>query len=184
MAVIAIFILTASCQEDNGSVRVKCDSQIAAALANVSIDSVRLYIDDLVALHTRHTLSSQTNPSRGIGAAVAYLTNRCEHWADAATQIRPRPIVQPVKYVVGANGGRYDRIIEVPELMVTLPGTKAEREILLIAHIDTRVLDVMDSTTFAPGADDDGSGLACLFVSGEEQGLDGSRYFATVARDE
>jgi hypothetical protein len=87
--------------------------------------------------------------------------------------------------------------------MVTLPGTRAEREILLVAHIDTRVLDVMDSTAFAPGADDDGSGLACLletvrilsrvpleqtvkclFVSGEEQGLDGSRHFAARAREE
>lgn len=45
---------------------------------------------------------------------------------------------------------------------LSVPGTKAEREILLIAHIDTRVRDVMDSTTVAPGTDDDGSGLACL----------------------
>lgn len=87
--------------------------------------------------------------------------------------------------------------------MVTLPGTKADREILLSAHIDTRVADVMDSTAFAPGANDDGSGLACLlevvrilsgvpleqtvrclFVSGEEQGLDGSRYMAARAKAE
>ena len=104
---------------------------------------------------------------------------------------------------MGENGGRYDRIVDVPELMVTLPGPRAEREILLVAHIDTRVLDVMDSTSFAPGADDDGSGVACLletvrilskvpleqtvkclFVSGEEQGLDGSRHFAVRAREE
>ncbi|MBP5635100.1 MAG: M20/M25/M40 family metallo-hydrolase, partial [Bacteroidales bacterium] len=116
---------------------------------------------------------------------------------------RPRPRVDTVRYPVGRNGGRYDRVTEVPELMVTLPGTKAEREILLVAHIDTRVRDVMDSTTFAPGADDNGSGLACLleavrilsgipleqtvrclFVSGEEQGLDGSRHFADLAKQE
>ena len=34
-----------------------------------------------------------------------------------------------------------------------LPGTKADREIILMAHIDTRVIKVMDSTSFAPGAD-------------------------------
>ena len=34
-----------------------------------------------------------------------------------------------------------------------LPGTKADREIILMAHIDTRVIEVMDSTSFAPGAD-------------------------------
>ena len=179
------------------------DPKIAAAVAEVSIDSVRLYIDELVALHTRHTLSSQTDPEKGLGAAVEYLAGRCERWAEKAGSSRPRPIVERVHYTVGENGGRYDRVVQVPELMVTLPGTKAEREILLIAHIDTRVLDVMDSTAFAPGADDDGSGLACLletirilspialeqtvkclFVSGEEQGLDGSRHFAVRAREE
>jgi len=178
------------------------DPTIAAAVAAVDIDSVKVYIDELVALHTRHTLSAQTDPEKGLGAAVAYLAGRCARWAQKAAG-RPRPRVETVYYTVGENGGRYDRVVQVPELMVTLPGTKAEREILLVAHIDTRVLDVMDSTAFAPGADDDGSGLACLletvrilsevpleqtvkclFVSGEEQGLDGSRHFATIAKAE
>ena len=196
----ALALLAASCKP---APPAPGDPQIAAAVAAVSIDSVRLYIDELVALHTRHTLSSQTDPARGLGAAVTYLADRCERWAQTAAPGRPRPLVERVSYPVGGNGGRYDRVLEVPELMVTLPGTRAEREILLLAHIDTRVLDVMDSTAFAPGADDDGSGLACLletvrilsgipleqtvkclFVSGEEQGLDGSRHFAARARAE
>ena len=195
----AVMFLIVSCQ----SKAVQRDPQIAKAVADVSADSVRQYIDELVTLHTRHTLSSQTDPEQGLGAAVAYLERRCRKWTEGAGSLRPRPIIQRVYYTVGENGGRYDRITRVPELMVTLPGTKAEREILLVAHIDTRVLDVMDSTAFAPGADDDGSGLACLletvrilsripleqtvkclFVSGEEQGLDGSKYFASLAREE
>ena len=198
--VVAVVLLAAACGK---KAPVQGDPKIAAAVAEVSIDSVRLYIDELVALHTRHTLSSQTDPEKGLGAAVDYLAKRCERWAHKAGSARPRPIVERVYYTVGENGGRYDRVVQVPELMVTLPGTKAEREILLVAHIDTRVLDVMDSTTFAPGADDDGSGLACLletvrilspialeqtvkclFVSGEEQGLDGSRHFAVRAKEE
>ena len=179
------------------------DPAIAAAVAEVNVDSVQAYINELVGLHTRHTLSTQADPQKGLGAAVEYLAGRCERWAQKAVPGRPKPLVERVFYTVGENGGRYDRIVDVPELMVTLPGTRAEREILLVAHIDTRVLDVMDSTAFAPGADDDGSGLACLletvrilsqipleqtvkclFVSGEEQGLDGSRHFATVAKAE
>ena len=192
-------MLLASCRATPAA----ADPIIAAAVADVNMDSVKLYINELVALHTRHTLSSQTDPEKGIGAAVSYLAGRCEHWAQNAAEGRPRPLVERVFYTVGENGGRYDRVVQVPELMVTLPGTKAEREILLLAHIDTRVLNVMDSTQFAPGADDDGSGLACLletvrilsripleqtvkclFVSGEEQGLDGSRHFAALARKE
>ena len=202
-AALAAALILVSCGSGRGMRKVQGDPQIAAAVAAVSEDSVRLYIDELVAFQTRHTLSSQSDPARGIGAAVAYLAARCERWAAAAAPGRPRPVVERVSYPVGGRGGRYDRVTRVPELMVTLPGTKAEREIILMAHIDTRVLDVMDSTTFAPGADDDGSGLACLletvrilsgipleqtvkclFVSGEEQGLDGSRYFAALAREE
>ena len=196
----AVLFLAACCSKGASSL---ADPQIKDAVADVSVDSVKTYIDELVAFNTRHTLSSQTDPVSGLGAAVSYLAGRCSSWAESAPSGRPRPIIEKVTYTVGENGGRYDRIVEVPELMITLPGTKAEREILLMAHIDTRVLDVMDSTTFAPGADDDGSGLACLleavrilseipleqtvkclFVSGEEQGLDGSRYFAAMARSE
>ena len=204
LAAFLLVILTA-CSPGTGSSRsqIPCDPAVARAVDAVSIDSVRVYIDELVALHTRHTLSTQSDPGKGIGAAVDYLARRCGAWARTAPADRPAPLIERVFYTVGENGGRYDRITQVPELMVTLPGTRAEREILLLAHIDTRVLDVMDSTAFAPGADDDGSGLACLletvrilsqvpleqtvrclFVSGEEQGLDGSRHLAARARAE
>lgn len=201
--VIAIALLLAlSCQSRNDA-STKADPVIFDAIAQVNIDSVRTYIDDLVALHTRHTLSTQTDPARGLGAAIAYLERRCGRWAQSAPAGRPAPRVERVYYTAGENGGRYDRVVSVPELMVTLPGTDGARELILMAHIDTRVLDVMDSTAFAPGADDDGSGVACLletvrilsqipleqtvkclFVSGEEQGLDGSRHFAAKAREE
>ena len=156
---VATLLLTLSCRSGEA---VKGNPEIAAAVAEVSADSVKVYIDELVAFGTRHTLSSQTDPARGLGAAISYLADRCQRWAVTANPNRPRPVVQKVMYTVGENDGRYDRIVDVPELMVTLPGTKAEREILLVAHVDTRVLDVMDSTAFAPGADDDGSGVACL----------------------
>ena len=132
-----------------------------------------------------------------------YLTNRCETWARKAEGVRPIPTVEVIWYPAGGNGGRYDRAVTSPEIVVTLPGTEAGREILLSAHIDTRVANVMDSTAFAPGANDDGSGLACLlevvrilseipleqtvkclFVSGEEQGLDGSRFMVARAKSE
>ena len=198
----AAAVLALSCHPRQGF-NTSADPSIKEALAQVSIDSVRTYIDDLVEFHTRHTLSTQTDPDKGLGAAVEYLERQCGRWAQSASPNRPRPLIQRVYYTVGENGGRYDRVVSVPELMVTLPGTSATRELILMAHIDTRVLDVMDSTAFAPGADDDGSGLACLletvrilsqipleqtvkclFVSGEEQGLDGSRHFAAMAREQ
>ena len=202
MTLMAAALLSFSCKpgQDPAS---GADPVISDALAQVSIDSVRTYIDELVSFHTRHTLSSQTDPERGLGAAIAYLERRCGRWAQDAPAGRPKPAIERVYYTAGQNGGRYDRVVSIPELMITLPGTEGTRELILMAHVDTRVLNVMDSTAFAPGADDDGSGVACLleavrilsqiplkqtvkclFVSGEEQGLDGSRHFAGKASAE
>ena len=200
---LAVAALLAFCCTPGQNHDSNTDPVIVEALSQVNEDSVRTYIDDLVALHTRHTLSSQTDPEKGLGAAVSYLERQCGRWAQAAPAGRPKPVAERIHYTAGENGGRYDRVVSVPELMITIPGTKADREIILRAHIDTRVIDVMDSTSFAPGADDDGSGLACLletvrilsripleqtvkclFVSGEEQGLDGSRYFAGLAKEQ
>lgn len=198
----AALYLSVSCKVDSEA-SASGDPRIREAVAAVSIDSVRVYIDELVSFRTRHSLSSQGSPTEGIGGAMDYLARRCEAWSHQAPAGRPAPLVELVRYTVGEHGGRYDRVVSVPELMVTLPGTKGEREILMLAHVDTRVVDVMDSTAFAPGADDDGSGVACLletvrllsqvpleqtvkclFVSGEEQGLDGARHFARMAKDE
>lgn len=156
--VVAAVLLLAACHPS----KTIGDPVITEALESVSEDTVRSYIDDLVGFHTRHTLSVQNDPQKGLGAAIDYLARRCEAWAETAPAGRPKPLVEKVRYVVGQNGGRYDRAVSVPELIVTLPGTDGSREIILMAHVDTRVIDVMDSTAFAPGADDDGSGVACL----------------------
>ena len=203
IASAALVGLLAACSARPSSAPAPSDPLIASAVTQVSPDSIRNYIEDLVAFHTRHTLSTQSDPEKGIGAAVNYLVKRCETWAGKAAGVRPVPTVEVLHHPAGEKGGRFDRIISAPEVLVTIPGTKGEREILLSAHIDTRVADVMDSTAFAPGANDDGSGLACLlevvrilseipleqtvkcmFVSGEEQGLNGSTFFAAKAKEE
>ena len=68
MPLAAAVLLVFSCQSGH-DLKSGTDPVISDALAEVSIDSVRMYIDDLVSLHTRHTLSSQTDPERGLGAA-------------------------------------------------------------------------------------------------------------------
>src|SRR5699024_8802106 len=81
-----------------------------------------------------------------------------------------------------------------------LPGTQLEskeRTYIVSGHYDSRVSDVMDDTSYAPGANDDASGTAAVMelarvmsahefdativfmaVAGEEQGLLGATYHA------
>jgi hypothetical protein len=81
-------------------------------------------------------------------------------------------------------------------------GTERPNDVVIITgHIDSRVSDVMDATSDAPGANDDGSGTAAVIeaarvlsghkfpgtivyaaLSGEEQGLYGGKIMADYAR--
>lgn len=197
---IITIALLASCSHA-GSPAVS-DPTIASTVSQVSTDSITSYINRLVSFHTRHSMSSTTDPEIGLGAAMNYLKEQTQKWADGAKG-RPKPIVELVQYTTGGAQNRMDRYITVPNLMVTIPGTIGSSEIVLLAHVDTRVNDLSDSTSFAPGANDDGSGVSCLlevarllsqvpldqtvrciFVSCEEQSLNGSKFMAEKAREE
>jgi hypothetical protein len=87
----------------------------------------------------------------------------------------------------------------ITNVIATLKGTASpERFYVITGHLDSRVTDVLNFTSDAPGADDDGSGVAVVLelarvfathqfpgtlvfatVAGEEQGLYGSAFMAT-----
>lgn len=193
-------VMATMCSKSVNAIDERLDPIIAETVSKVCEDSLGSYIDKLVSFHTRHSMSSQTDPERGLGAAVNWLKTRCEDYAARAEGIRPRPFVETIYYKTSSN---MDREVTVPDILVTIPGTAGESEILVMAHIDTRVNNLADSTTFAPGANDDGSGISCLleivrllsevpleqtvkclFVTCEEQSLGGSAFMAAKAREE
>ena len=94
----------AACQKPAKQVVADCkpDPAVAEAIARVSPDSIRTWIEELVAFHTRHSLSTQTDPERGIGAAVHYLVNRCEAWGRKAEGVRPTMLTATLFALVGA----------------------------------------------------------------------------------
>ena len=93
--------------------------------------------------------------------------------------------------------------MRISDVVATLRGsTDPKRTYVISGHYDSRVSDVMNSHSFAPGADDDASGVAvsmevarvmatrrpdCTLVfaavAGEEQGLDGSTFLAERLKD-
>ncbi|MDR2893893.1 MAG: M28 family peptidase, partial [Alistipes sp.] len=182
------------------------DPAIAAAVEAISVENLRATVTDLVALHNRNNVSPAA-PDRGVAAAADYLTGRLQ---ELAAQSGGRMSVSQIAYTAGGEGERIPRPTQLLNVVATIHGSEAEgaeetpaeatpaeaarteaapRVIALLAHFDNRGADPLDGTSFVPGANDDGSGVAALleiarllpaldpratvkliFTSGEEHG--------------
>jgi hypothetical protein len=166
-------------------------------LREVSSRNIEQTINKLVSFGTRHTLSSQTDPNRGIGAATNWVYGQLQQDAAASggrLTVEKQSFVQPA-------GPRIPVPTTITNVIATLHGSQPEsagRTYVVSGHLDSRVTDVLNGTSDAPGADDDGSGVAAVLelarimstrhfdativfavFSGEEQGTFGSVNFAT-----
>jgi len=167
------------------------DAKLRAIVAPVSQKQLRHTIEALVSFGTRHTLSSQTDPKRGIGAALGWTKGQFESFG--LTTVRPCETF---------TGARVPRPTPVCDMVAIQRGTERPNDVVIIqGHIDSRVTDVMNFTSDAPGANDDGSGVAAVIeaarvlskhkfpgtivyaaLSGEEQGLYGGKVLANYAK--
>lgn len=162
----------------------------------VSEHRLQADVAKLVSFGTRHTLSSQDDPKRGIGAAVSWAL---DEFRRIGTDCRNCLEVLPVGETV--TGPRIPTPTLVRNAVAIQRGTERPNEVLIVqGHIDSRVSDVMDAASDAPGANDDGSGSALVLevarvlsgtqypttiiyalLSGEEQGLHGGQILANWA---
>jgi hypothetical protein len=166
----------------------------------VSADSLQSYILKMVSLGTRNTLSIQSNPDRGIGAARSWVLSK---FNDFAKQSGGRLTAFIDTTIYKADGRRVSRDIVLGNVVATLKGTDPndKRIFLISGHLDNMRSSPTDSIGDAPGANDDGSGSAAVIecarimskhsfpatiifitVSGEEQGLLGADYNAKKAK--
>jgi hypothetical protein len=178
------------------------DPEIEQMVKEVSADSLQSYINTLVSFGTRNTLSTQTNPKKGIGAARNWVLKKFNQFAKNSGG-RLTAIIDTT--TIPANGKRVDASVLLGNVMATLKGTDPndKRIFIISGHLDSRRTNVMDRTGDAPGANDDGSGTAAVIecarimslhsfpatiifvaVSGEEQGLLGSTFMANKAKKE
>ena len=188
----ALFIQPAAAD----TISVSGHPEVAAIIKTVSPDQLRTDITTLVGFGTRHTLSDTTSPTRGIGAARAWVKGRFTGFAAACGGCLS---VETPDYTV--SGDRLPAPVLIQDVLAILPGTSDPNRVIIISgHIDSRVTDVMNATADAPGANDDGSGVAAVLeaarllsghrfpativfavLSGEEQGLYGGKLLAQVA---
>ena len=182
------------------------DPQIEAAVKGISAHQVQSDIEKLVSFGTRLTLSAQDEASiaagHGIGAARKWIESEFELYSKdcgGCLEVRTDSFRQ-------APAERIPQATEITNIYAVLRGTdreSAKRIVLVTGHYDSRNSDILDVNGAAPGANDDASGtvvsLECarvlsrlkfpstiifLTVAGEEQGLNGSKHFAEMAKQQ
>jgi hypothetical protein len=175
------------------------DKDLKSVLREIDPRRIERIVRRLAAFGTRHTLSSQDDPVRGIGAARDWIYEQMRWYAEASDgrmTVELQTFVQPVS-------PRIPEPTPITNIIATLRGTTdPDRVYVVTGHYDSRVTDVMNATADAPGADDDASGVAAVMemarifatrrteativfaaVAGEEQGLYGSDHMAQVYKD-
>jgi hypothetical protein len=165
---------------------------------SVSQAHLRATVEKLVSFGTRHTLSSPDDPVRGIGAARAWAAGEFRAIGAACGGC----LAVTLPETMTAPSPRIPAPAKIVDVVAIQRGTERPNEVVIIqAHIDSRVTDVMNATADAPGANDDGSGVALVIeaarlmsgqrfpttvvfavLSGEEQGLYGGKLLADYAK--
>lgn len=178
------------------------DPTIVEILKQVSAAHLKEIDTRLVSFGTRQTISDPANPTRGIGAARNWIKAEFERYSQACGGCLD---VAFQSFTLGP-APRIPQPTEIVNVVATLKGTdpeNAKRMVVISGHYDSICSDdhYMSTTCQAPGANDDGSGTSAVieaarvlskhkfpativFVAfaGEEQGLDGSHYFAEQAK--
>src|SRR6201996_8177688 len=181
------------------------DPTIAHVLQQISSQQIQHTIETLVSFHTRNTLSSMEKDlpaGQGVSAAADWIESEFKRYSDACggcLEVRRDTFTESPQ-------SRIPQPTTITNVYAILRGSdpaQAKRMYLVTGHYDSRNTDVQDTHGLAPGANDDASGVAVslesarvlsklklpativfVAVAGEEQGLNGSRHLAKLAKSE
>ena len=129
------------------------------ARQNVDEKSMRALIDQLVACGTRLSLSSWTDPHRGIGCGRDHIVARLNEIAKASGG-KLQVVVDKFDSTSERTSGKP---LPLESVYAILPGSdpKLAKTLFIVSgHYDSRPSDVMNTEADAPGADDDASGVS------------------------
>lgn len=190
--IFCLFVIGASAQK-----KPVLKRKIDNLLRSVSAKQIEEYDRKLVSFGTRNTNSTQTDPTRGIGAARDWIFDEFKKIsADCGGCL----IVEKQTFLQ-EKGRRVPSPINITNIVATLKGiSDPDRVYVVSGHYDSMCGDPSDGVCDAPGANDDASGTSAVIemarvmskqkfdasivfiaVAGEEQGLLGSTYFAEQA---
>lgn len=193
MIVFALPLLAAAAA---GAPAIPTAAASKPTLAAPSADRLKTDVTTMVGFGTRHTASTTTDPKRGIGAARDWAAGRF-----TAIGARCGGCITVDRIARRFTGPRAPTGVVVEDVLGIQKGRDPNRVVIVGAHIDSRVTDVMNATSDAPGANDNASGVALVLeaarllsqrtfdativyavFSGEEQGLWGAELLADIAK--
>lgn len=167
----------------------------AGIRADVSPDSLKLWLETLATFENRNTGSDTTSSIRGIGAARRWIYSKFQQFS-AQHENRLIPSYLQFDETLCA-------ITRHRNVFAVLPGTDtSDKAITLIeAHMDSRCTGLCDTSCDARGMEDNGSGTALVIelarvlskysfkrtivfvaTTSEEQGLNGAHAFAVYCQ--
>lgn len=189
---------TAAVAAENLQVDYQDQTKIHEIVAQVSAENIERDIEKLVSFGTRHTLSETESDTRGIGAARRWIKAEFDKISAACGNCLD--VYYQSRVIEGET--RIPDPVEVVSVIAVQKGTQdPNRYVIMSGDIDSRVTDIMDYTSDAPGANDNASGVAGALeaarvlsqykfdgsivyaaLAGEEQGLFGGRIMAEQAK--
>jgi hypothetical protein len=149
-----------------GAPKAKSLPRPAGAIARASINekTMREIIHEQVSCGTRLTLSSWTDPKRGIGCGRDFIVPRFNEIAKESGG--------KLEIVVDKFESKSERTgpnpVHLENVYGILKGTEpslAKNVFIVVGDFDSRPSNVMDAEADAPGADDDSSGVAVVLES-------------------
>ena len=197
LALVPMWVALAQPAPPRTPLPAAASSRAQEIMAGVDPAELHATVAKLVSFGTRHTMSDTQSDTRGIGAARRWVAARfaaiskdCGACLTIATPART------------FTGPRLPQPTEVVDVVAIQRGAgDPDRVVLIAGHLDSRVTDIMNATSDAPGANDDASGVAAAIeaarvlskyrfsativyaaLSGEEQGLYGGRLLADYAK--
>jgi hypothetical protein len=185
------------------------DPAIAAALKDISASHLRATIEKLVSFNNRSTLSSMEPdlaPGTGVLAAADWIAAEFEGISAACNnclEVKRDEFTEPGSDAPASRIRKPTKLVNVYAVLKGTDPAQSARRVLVTGHYDSRNSDNFNTHDPAPGANDDASGVAVsiecarvlsklkfpstivfVAVAGEEQGLNGSRHLAKLAKSE
>ena len=129
---------------------------VAPLMNLVDATQLMIHVRALTEFYTRHVNSSSTNPNRGIGAARTYIKSQFDQ---IAAQSQGRTTVFEQSFDLEWAGERTTQQNIVAVIRGTQPGAGT---VIIGAHYDSRGDDDTDGNAYAPGANDNATGVSAI----------------------